>query len=76
MIINSELSPGDRIVLLDMAEESLTPLTRGVVDDVKNTPFGIIYDISWDNGSKLSLLPDVDKWVKEEDYFKMVNRRG
>jgi hypothetical protein len=76
MIINSELSSGDRIVLLDMVEESLTPLTRGVVSDIQNTPFGIVYSVSWDNGSKLSLLPDVDKWVKEEDYLKMVNRRG
>lgn len=69
MRINPELNKGDKIILLSMDDEyGVSPFTKGVVTSISNTPFGIQYTVSWENGSKLDLIPDADKWVLESDF--------
>lgn len=74
--LNPVLEVGDRIVLLHMDDpySPVKPGTAGTVLSVKEMPFfqesDYNYDVSWDNGSSLSLEPDVDSWVLKSDYDK------
>ena len=73
--VNPPLSVGDRVVLIHM-DDPFTPMTigtKGVVTNVSDDPFetdGMLYAVHWDNGSKLSLVSAVDKWLKESDINK------
>jgi hypothetical protein len=66
---NPELVVGDRVICISMDDE-YAPVymgTAGIVRNV-NVIFGDTqYSVDWDNGSKLSLISGIDKWVKEED---------
>jgi hypothetical protein len=74
--LNPKLEVGDRIVLLHMADSysAVKPGTSGTVISIQKTPFGdrtdYNYIMDWDNGSSLSLEPDVDTWVLKSDYDK------
>lgn len=68
-MINPKLKNGDRIVLLHMEDKFPVPiLTKGTVvgkvDVLKTTQ----YDVEWDNGSKLSVIDGIDKWVLLSDF--------
>ena len=78
-ILNPKLEVGDRIVLLNMDDPfgPIKPGTFGTVIGIQKLPFKLSdnerdfhYQIDWDNGSKLSLEPDVDTWVFKSDYDK------
>jgi hypothetical protein len=68
MVQNAPLQPGDKVVCLRMddATAPVTPGMPGVVKRVEEHPEGIVYVIDWKNGSKLSLVDGIDKWVKIE----------
>jgi hypothetical protein len=68
--LNPELSEGDRIVLLRMGNDPnpVSPLSRGTVIRISEVFGGLIYNIKWDDGSSLSVIPEEDTWVFEEDY--------
>jgi hypothetical protein len=74
--LNPKLEVGDRIVLLHMSDSysAVKPGTSGTVISIQKTPFGdrtdYNYIMDWDNGSSLSLEPDVDTWVLKSDYDK------
>lgn len=71
-MINPELKEGDRVVCLQMEDEfsSVPPGTAGTVERVSEI-FGITqYNVTWDNGSTLALLSDVDAWDFEENMKK------
>jgi hypothetical protein len=67
--INPELVVGDRIVILHMSEEPFSvPIgTKGEVMGITQTPWGIQYQVNWDNGSKLDIIPGEDFWKKEKN---------
>lgn len=67
--INPELVVGDRIVILHMSEESVSvPIgTKGEVVGITQTPWGIQYQVKWDNGSSLDIIPSEDFWKKEKN---------
>lgn len=69
---NPELTKGDRIIVISMDGEtdSVPMMSAGVVDGINNTPFGLQYKVSWDNGSKLDLIPEIDMYYLEDDYLK------
>ena len=71
MSLNPELKAGDRVVCYYMdGETSNVPIgTVGTVTRIVQVPFGlgIQYNVKWDNGSNLDLLPDTDAWGFEED---------
>lgn len=67
---NPELKKGDRVICIRM-EDEYSPVPMGMGGIVKNV--SKIFDetqyyVKWDDGSSLSLLDGVDKWVKEEDF--------
>ena len=65
-MLNPELKPGDRVILLYMKDETVPPGTVGTVTK-KSTVFGTDhYNVKWDNGSSLALLSDVDAWTLEK----------
>jgi hypothetical protein len=70
--VNPKLEVEDKIVLIYMDDNhSPVPVgTKGTVKSVGIDPFetdGYIYEVKWDNGSKLSLVSTTDIWMKEED---------
>lgn len=71
MKLNPQLKKGDRVVLIQMSDE--LNLVYGDMGTVKSkASFGdVIYGVDWDNGSKLHLLGDADKWMREEDFKVM-----
>lgn len=75
-LLNPELNVGDRVVIMDMSGESgIKPGLGGEVRRITKV-FGITqYEVKWDDGSSLQLLSDVDKWIKEEDWQRLKNRR-
>lgn len=75
-LLNPELNVGDRVVIMDMSEESgIKPGLGGEVKRITKV-FGITqYEVDWDNGSRLQILSDVDKWMKEEDWTKLRERK-
>ncbi len=68
--INPELSEGDRIILLRMGNDPnpVSPLTRGTVTRISEVFGDLIYGVKWDDGSFLSIIPQEDSWVFEEEY--------
>ncbi len=75
-LLNPELNIGDRVVIMDMSDESgITPGMGGTVNRMVKVFGTIQYEVKWDNGSSLQILSDVDKWMKEEDWQKLKNRR-
>ena len=58
-MLNPKLKPGDRIRLLYMEGESLTPNTWGTVKSVYNVFGSDDYSVVWDDGDKVAsvLLP-------------------
>lgn len=71
MSLKPELKVGDRIVCYYMEDEvSNVPIgMTGTVTKVSKVPFGlgIQYDVNWDNGSKLAILPEIDSFDYEEN---------
>jgi hypothetical protein len=75
--INPELNVGDKVVLLHMEDKytNMMPGTKGVVTRVEKV-FGVKqYGVKWEDGSKLSLLSDVDAW-KLDDGGKKLNKES
>lgn len=64
--MNTKLSVGDRIRLLDMHDENQYPLgATGTVTSIVEDPFepdNEIVSVKWDQGFSLSLLTKYDKW--------------
>ena len=60
---NPELKVGDRVVLLDMSDlQGVEAGTWGTVTSV-TTIFGDVqYGVNWDNGSRLALISELDRW--------------
>ena len=52
---------GKKVELINCTDEftALTPGTQGVIDFVDGT--GTVF-VKWDNGSRLGLIPGIDKW--------------
>ena len=69
--LNPKLEPGDRIVLLHMDDpySAVRMGTKGTVTKIVRVPFdmGYQYNVKWDDGSVLDLLPDTDSWVLATD---------
>jgi len=75
-LLNPELNVGDRVVVMDMGGESgIKPGLGGTVKRITNVFGNTQYEMSWDNGSTLQLLSDVDKWMKEEDWENLKSKR-
>jgi len=74
-MINPKLRIGDRVVMLYMDGESFKPGVVGTVTGISNVFNDTHYLVDWDNGSRLQILSDVDKWIKEEDWIQMKNKR-
>ena len=69
--LNPKLEPGDRIVLLHMDDpySAVRMGTKGTVLKIVRVPFdmGYQYNVKWDDGSILDLLPETDSWVLATD---------
>jgi hypothetical protein len=67
-MINPELKPGDRVVVLHMEDEfSAVPIgTAGTVKSHSKVFGDDQYNVNWDNGSSLALISSVDIWDTEE----------
>ena len=69
--LNPKLEPGDRIVLLHMDDpySAVRMGTKGTVVKIVKVPFdmGYQYNVKWDDGSVLDLLPEADSWVLATD---------
>ena len=69
--LNPKLEPGDRIVLLHMDDpySAVRMGTKGTVVKIVKVPFdmGYQYNVKWDDGSILDLLPEADSWVLSTD---------
>ena len=63
-MINPELYPGDRVVVLHMDDEfSAVPIgTAGTVKSHTKVFGNDLYYVKWDNGRVLNLLPDEDEY--------------
>jgi len=75
-LLNPELNIDDRVVIMDMSGESgIKPGMGGTVRRITKV-FGVTqYEVNWDNGSNLQLLSDVDKWMKEDDWNTLKERK-
>lgn len=71
MALNPKLKPGDRIVCYYMEGDTISvPIgTTGTVKKIVQVPFGLglQYNVEWDNGSRLDLIPESDAWDFEEE---------
>jgi hypothetical protein len=77
MKMNPELEVGDRIVLLEMTGEDLIAGTKGTVTRKSFVIDQIQYGVDWDNGSKLALLGNEDKYMLLKDLEdRKVKKRG
>jgi hypothetical protein len=65
--MNPELEVGDRIVLLAMSGEDLIAGIKGTVTRKSFVIDQIQYSMDWDNGSKLALLANEDKYMLLKD---------
>ena len=69
--LNPKLEPGDRIVLLHMDDpySAVRMGTKGTVLKIVRVPFdmGYQYNVKWDDGSTLDLLPETDSWILATD---------
>ena len=66
MALNPKLQVGDKIVLLHMKDETMSPGTKGTVKGATNIFGEDIYDVEWENGRKLNLLQNEDAWRLEK----------
>jgi hypothetical protein len=75
--LNPKLEPGDRIVLLHMDDpySAVRMGTKGTVVKIVKLPFdmGYQYNVKWDNGSTLDLLPETDSWILATDVKPKTN---
>lgn len=72
-MLNPKLNKGDRVLLLHMEGEMVSPGTKGVVRSITKDPFEkdeVIYNVTWDDGGNLSLLSATDAWKKIEEPIK------
>jgi hypothetical protein len=72
-MLNQKLNKGDRVLLLHMEGEMVSPGTKGTVSNISKDPFekdGVIYSVRWDDGGNLSLLSVTDAWKKIEEPIK------
>jgi len=71
-----ELKKGDRIMLIHMNDVSpVVPGTQGTVTGVSNAFGDLMYDVNWDTGSKLSLVPSQgDRWKLKSDIDQKVSK--
>jgi len=72
-MLNPKLNKGDRVLLLHMEGEMVSPGTKGVVISITKDPFEkdeVIYNVNWDDGGSLSLLSTTDAWKKIEEPIK------
>lgn len=67
---NPELIVGDEVILLHMKDEYMRMGLKGLVRAINNTPWGTQYSVEWENGSRLDLIPGVDKWMKTNQVKK------
>jgi hypothetical protein len=67
MKMNPELEVGDRVVLLAMSGEDLIAGIKGTVTRKSFVIDQIQYSMDWDNGSKLALLANEDKYMLLKD---------
>jgi hypothetical protein len=67
MKMNPELEVGDRVVLLSMSGEDLIAGIKGTVTRKSFVIDQIQYSMDWDNGSKLALLANEDKYMLLKD---------
>jgi hypothetical protein len=67
MKMNPELEVGDRVVLLSMSGEDLIAGIKGTVTRKSFVIDQIQYGVDWDNGSKLALLANEDKYMLLKD---------
>jgi signal peptidase I len=67
MKMNPELEVGDRIVLLALSGEDLIAGIKGTVTRKSFVIDQIQYSMDWDNGSKLALLANEDKYMLLKD---------
>jgi hypothetical protein len=69
--LNPKLEPGDRIFLLHMDDpySAVRMGTKGTVLKIVRVPFdmGYQYNVKWDDGSTLDLLPETDSWILATD---------
>ena len=65
--MNPELEVGDRVVLLSMSGEDLIAGIKGTVTRKSFVIDQIQYSVDWDNGSKLALLANEDKYMLLKD---------
>ena len=72
--LNPELKEGDRVVLLKMMfddknfERGMYSGLKGTVKKKSDSPFPPYYeyDVEWDNGRNLKLIPNEDVWMIEK----------
>jgi hypothetical protein len=72
-MLNQKLIKGDRVLLLHMEGEMVSPGTKGTVSNISKDPFekdAVIYSVRWDDGGNLSLLSVTDAWKKIEEPIK------
>jgi hypothetical protein len=73
IMLNQKLNKGDRVLLLHMEGEMVSPGTKGTVSNISKDPFekdAVIYSVRWDDGGNLSLLSVTDAWKKIEEPIK------
>jgi hypothetical protein len=66
MKINPPLKPGDKIILLSMHGETMSPGLKGVVTRIQSVVGTDVMYIDWENGRTLALLSDTDAWTLDE----------
>ena len=75
-MVNPKLEKGDRVVLLNMEGE--TDMDFGLKGEVLSvsTHFGSSqYGVKWENGRRLDLLEDGDKWMKEDEFEQFMKKK-
>lgn len=79
MELNPKLEVGDKVAVIHMAGETMSPGTKGIVLAVYDDPFeneGKLYSVNWENGKKLSLVSVTDFWAHENEYLKQLNENA
>lgn len=66
MKINPPLKVRDKIILLSMHEETMSPGLKGVVTRIQQVVGTDVMYIDWENGRTLALLSDTDAWTLDE----------
>lgn len=72
MKIKPELKVGDKVILLHMEGEFLSPGLKGVVtaaipDPMAEKKGSMIYDVKWENGEHKGLIEETDFWAHDND---------